>query len=153
MLKIVVERWFWESKILIGSLVELHAWLHSYLFFFLLEKLFLSNLNSSSIPSLSVELLSCFLLQSRHLSIAEFVEDFLLDTLLYTCLDTSRHLYLLRFTDLLHNGSARFVSHVSWSLFLDRLDFSPPKPLSLTPNFFLKVSSRFFQVFLHLVSF
>ena len=39
-LKIVVERWFWEFKMLIGSLVELHAWLHSYLCFSLLEKLF-----------------------------------------------------------------------------------------------------------------
>ena len=35
---------------LIRSLVELHAWLHSYLCFSLLEKRFLSNLNTSSIP-------------------------------------------------------------------------------------------------------
>ena len=35
---------------LIGSLVELHAWLHSYLCFSLLEKRFLSNLNTSWIP-------------------------------------------------------------------------------------------------------
>ena len=35
---------------LIGSLVELHAWLHSYLCFSLLEKLFLSNLDTSSTP-------------------------------------------------------------------------------------------------------
>ena len=49
-LKIVVERWFWELKMLIGSLVELHAWLHSYLCFSLLEKLFLNNLNSISTP-------------------------------------------------------------------------------------------------------
>ena len=47
-LKIVVERWFWELKMLIGSLVELHVWLHSYLCFSLLEKLFLSNLDSFS---------------------------------------------------------------------------------------------------------
>ena len=33
-----------------GSLVELHAWLHSYLCFSLLEKRFLSNLDTSSIP-------------------------------------------------------------------------------------------------------
>ena len=48
--KIVVERWFWELKMLFGSLVELHAWLHSYLCFSLLEKLFLSNLDTSSTP-------------------------------------------------------------------------------------------------------
>ena len=41
MLKIVIERWFWEFKLLIGSLVELRAWLHSSLRFSLLEKLFL----------------------------------------------------------------------------------------------------------------
>ena len=35
---------------LIGSLVELHAWLHSYLCFSFLEKLFLSNLDSFSTP-------------------------------------------------------------------------------------------------------
>ena len=46
-LKIVVERWFWELKMLFGSLVELHTWLHSYLCFSLLEKLFLSNLDTS----------------------------------------------------------------------------------------------------------
>ena len=50
-LKIVVERWFWELKMLIGSLVELHAWLHSYLCFSLLKKLFLSNLDTFSTPS------------------------------------------------------------------------------------------------------
>ena len=50
-LKIVVERWFWGFILLIWSLVELHAWLHSYLCFSLLEKLFLSNLDSFSTPS------------------------------------------------------------------------------------------------------
>ena len=52
----LVERWFWEFKMLIGSLVELHAWLHSYMCFSLLEKLFLSNLDS-------------FLTPPRHLAI------------------------------------------------------------------------------------
>ena len=42
----LVKRWFWELKILFGSLVVYHAWLHSYLCFSLLVKLFLSNLNS-----------------------------------------------------------------------------------------------------------
>ena len=50
MLKIVVKRWFWGFLMLIESLVELHAWLHSYLCFPPLEKLFLSNLNSFSTP-------------------------------------------------------------------------------------------------------
>ena len=49
-LKIVVKRCFWEFKMLLGSLVVLHAWFHSYLFFSLLKKLFLSNLNTSSTP-------------------------------------------------------------------------------------------------------
>ena len=49
-LKIVVERWFWKFKMLIGSLVVLHAWLHSHLCFSLLEKLFLSFLDTSSTP-------------------------------------------------------------------------------------------------------
>ena len=49
-LKIVVERWFWGFIMLIGSLVELHVWLHSYLCFSPLEKLFLSNLDSFSTP-------------------------------------------------------------------------------------------------------
>ena len=49
-LNIFVERFFWELKMLTGSLVELHAWLHSYLCFSLLEKRFLSFLDTSSIP-------------------------------------------------------------------------------------------------------
>ena len=61
-LQIVVERWFWELKMLIGSLVELHASLHSYLCFSLLEKLFLSNLDTSSTPSY----LSSFSTSSYH---------------------------------------------------------------------------------------
>ena len=46
-LKIVVERWFWKFKMLVGSLVELHALLHSYLCFSLLEKLIFSWLDTS----------------------------------------------------------------------------------------------------------
>ena len=48
-LNIFVERWSWELKMLTGSLVELHAWLHSYLCFSLLEKWFLIYLDTSSI--------------------------------------------------------------------------------------------------------
>ena len=61
-LKISVERWFWELKMLIGSLVELHAWLHSYLCFSFLEKLFLSNLDTSS----TLGYLSSFSTSSYH---------------------------------------------------------------------------------------
>ena len=46
-LKIFVERWFWEVNMMFGSLVELHALLHSCLCFSLLEKLFLK---ASSTP-------------------------------------------------------------------------------------------------------
>ena len=49
-IKFVFERCFWELKMFIGSLVVLQAWLHSYLYFSLLEKLFLSNLDTSSTP-------------------------------------------------------------------------------------------------------
>ena len=58
---------------LIRSLVELHAWLHSYLCFSLIEKLFLSNLDNSSTLNLSIELLNCFLSQSRHLLTARWI--------------------------------------------------------------------------------
>ena len=160
---------------LIKSLVELHAWLHSYLYFSLLEKLFLSNLDTfstlswhlaicqalklflivistpsqqlggsieisfgSSIPSWqlggSIEISFGSSIASRQLvdwssfflafvelsldrpSIAESVEAFLLDTWLDTCLNTSRHLYLSKFTNLLYKGLARFPSHFSRSL-------------------------------------
>ena len=40
-LKIFIERWFWELNMLIGSLVELHVGLHSCLCFSYLEKLVL----------------------------------------------------------------------------------------------------------------
>ena len=41
---------FEEFKIMFGSLVVFHAWLHSYLCFSPLKKLFLSNLDSFSTP-------------------------------------------------------------------------------------------------------
>ena len=145
--KIIIERWFWESKMLIRSLVELHAWLHSYLCFSLIEKLFLSNLDNSSTLNLSVELLNCFLSQSRHLLTARWINqesscpfDSFSTTggsieLLSSCLlnsystpprqlnlsmpfmlNTSRHLYLSRFTGLLFKCRSWFPSHFSWSL-------------------------------------
>ena len=69
-LKIFVERYFWELKMLFGSLVKLHTWLHSYLCFSPLKKLFLKSwLDTSSI--LFVELPKLFLIAistaPRHL--------------------------------------------------------------------------------------
>ena len=74
-LKIFIERWFWELNMLIGSLVELHVGLHSCLCFSHLEKLVLK---ASSTPPrylldtlLFVELLQlcliAFLTTSRYL--------------------------------------------------------------------------------------
>ena len=61
-------------KMMFGSLVVLHAWLHSYLCFSLIEKLFLSNLDTfrylAYLLRFSVDLLS----QSRHLSIARWID-------------------------------------------------------------------------------
>ena len=52
---------------LFGSLVELHTWLHSCLYFSPLKKLFLKSwLDTSSISSYLLSLLSFFLLQSRQ---------------------------------------------------------------------------------------
>ena len=67
-LKIVVERWFWEFKLLIGSLVGLCAWLHSCLCFSLLKKLFLK---ASSTPPWHLAICRAskffFLSQSRQI--------------------------------------------------------------------------------------
>ena len=66
-LKIFVERRFWELKMLFGSLVELHTWLHSCLCFSPLQKLFLKSwLDTSSIASYLSSFLSFFLLQSQQ---------------------------------------------------------------------------------------
>ena len=180
-LKIVVERWFWELKMLIGSLVELHAWLHSYQCFSFLEKLFLSNLDTSSIPP-------------RHLAICRALKVFsyrnlnrsstadgsnekvhgpsiafqhpvdrssLISCVWCFCTSTlARHLYLSTVKSLtpfstpldtsfvkLYWGSIYTSSCnsnlISLDLSLNTSVFSTPKPLSLTPIFFLKVSSRF----------
>ena len=68
-----VERWFWEFKMLFGSLIELHVWLHSCLCFSLVEKLFFKQSQHLSTPSLSIELFSFFLSQSRYLLIARSI--------------------------------------------------------------------------------
>ena len=70
MLKIDVKRWFWGFIRLIGSLVELHAWWHSYLCFSLLEKLFLSNLDSFSTPPRHLAIYRAFQLLLTVISIA-----------------------------------------------------------------------------------
>ena len=87
-LKIFIERWFWELNMLIGSLVELHVGLHSCLCFSHLEKLVLKacstpprylavcrassafsyrNPDSSSTPSGSIKNASASSIASRHL--------------------------------------------------------------------------------------
>ena len=156
---------------LFGSLVEFHVWLHSYLYFSLLEKLFLRNLDNSSTPLDTWLIYRAHLLfssQSRHLSIVRWINQeisclldsssihwayFAMDTSrkfhlskllkLNTCLDTSRHLYLSRITELLYQGSNVIQSWFSQYVHI----FSPTKPLSLTPNLFLKQFSRLFKFF------
>ena len=161
-LKIVVERWFWELKMLIGSLVKLHAWLHLYLCFSLHKKLFLSNLNNfltlGYLPNFSTSFyrnLDSFLtarwinrqtfwtLDSWWINRASLL-SFLLNCsstaasaeayYAWHLLDTSRHLYLSRFTELLYICSVWPVSHFSRSisrqihLFTSQTLFSLSKP-------------------------
>ena len=80
-----------------------------------------------------------------HLLMAIFLDtylDRLLDT--FICRD-------LLMAYLFFSCDPQFISV---DLSLDTFVFSSPKPLSFTPNFFLKVSSSFFfQDFLHLVNF
>ena len=67
-LKIAAERLFWEVNMVFGSLVVLHAWLHSCLCCSLLEQLILK---ASSTPPLHLAICQAsklfFLSQSRHL--------------------------------------------------------------------------------------
>ena len=69
-LKFFVESYSWELKMLFGSLVELHTWLHSCMCFSPLKKLFLKSwLDTSSIASYLLSFLNFFLLQSwQHLN-------------------------------------------------------------------------------------
>ena len=87
-LKIFIERWFWELNMLIGSLVELHVGLHSCLYFSHLEKLVLKagstpprylavcrassafsycNLDNFSTPGGMIEKVPISSIASRHL--------------------------------------------------------------------------------------
>ena len=155
-LKIAIERWFWEVNMLIGSLVKLHVRLHSCLCFSLLEKLLLKasstpprylaicrassafsyrNLDSFSTPSGLIKKVPTSSIASRHLvdrlsscsCIWWFVPRHLLDTCIcrrpitqhlpHKCLDTSRQLYLSRFTEalfiLLMRSAAHFFQFLS----------------------------------------
>ena len=172
-----------------GSLVELHAWLHSCLCFSLLEKLFLKA--SSTPPQhlldtwLSVKLPSFFLSQSRQIVDSWWIDresfwtldsfsidggsiELLFLSLLYSSTPLRQlHLSTLFFstpssTDVsipLDTSICRELLRIyikdkrdpnfifSRSLSLDTSVFSPPKSLSFTPNFFLKVSSSFSRFF------
>ena len=165
-LKITVERWFWELKMLIRFLIELHAWLHSCLCFSLLEKLVFSNFDTwliyralklfliaISTPSWQlggsiekvpkcliafqqlVDRLSFFnrvwWILPWHFSIAASVDALTLDTFL----DTSRHLYLSSFTNLLYKGLAWFPSHFSRSLSWQIHPFTSQNTLLLQTSF------------------
>ena len=157
-LKIIVRRWFWEFKFLFGSLLKLHAWLHLCLCFSLLKKLFLK---ASSTPGY---LLSFQAFSYRNLDTSStphgLIEPHLL--CLKFCTSTfSRHLYLLMaksstpLDTFIHRALLKFYiyflmrskPHFSRSLSLNTFIFSPPKPLSLTPNLFLKGFSSFFKSF------
>ena len=79
-------------------------------------------------------------------STATSVDVYYARHLLDTCLNTSRHLYLSRFTNFYIKVQCDpFLTFLDLSL--DRLIFSPPKPLSLTPSSYLKVSSSFYKFF------
>ena len=108
----------------------------------------IDKLSRPSIAGGSIELVFIFSIEFflDRSSIAASVDVYYARHLLDTCLDTSRHLYLSRFTNFYikvqHNPFLTFLD-----LSLDRLIFSPPKPLSLTPSLFLKVSSSFYKFF------
>ena len=103
----IVERWFWEFKMLFGSLVELHVWLHSCICFSPLwkkkKKTIFQAISTAprhlSIPSLSIEPSVVFLSQSRHLSITRWINRESIcplnsSSIHRACfaMDTSRHL-------------------------------------------------------------
>ena len=108
-----------------GSLVELHVWLHSCLCFSLLKKLILKAcstpswhlfdtwwidresscpLDSFSTPSGLIEphLLCLMFLYLDTFSTPVSIDDQILDTWLHTLLDTSQHLHLSSFTEVLY---------------------------------------------------
>ena len=78
----------------------------------------------------------------QHLSTATSVDALTFDTFL----DTSRHLYLSSFTDLLYKGSVRFPSHFSRSLSRQICLFTSQNTLSDSKSL-SKCFSRFFKFF------
>ena len=139
--------------------------MHSCLCFSLFEKLFLKaistpsylssfqdfsyrNLDTSSTPGGSIKphLLCLMFLYLDTFSTPVSIDSQILDTLL----NTSQHLHLSSFTEVLyilpHVIRTSFLS-ISLSLSLDKSISSSPKHSHLTPNLLLKVSSSFFKSF------
>ena len=177
-LKILIERWFWELNMLIGSLVELHVGLHSCLCFSHLEKLLLKagstpprylavcrassafsnrNPDSFSIPGGSIKNGSTSSIAFRHL-----VDRLSFYSWFWWVI--SRHLprqvsrYLLTPTSVEiyywhYLSSLCDLVFISFDLSLDTSLFSLPKLSHLTPLTVPQGFFKFFQVFLHLVSF
>ena len=173
MLKIFIERWFWELKMLIGSLVELHTWLHSYLCFSLLEKQFLSYLDTSSIPPwylavswassafsyrnpysfstpggsiefLFLYLMICSLTPPRYLYLSKTI---FLDTFLDRCLDTflDRCLDTSRHLHLSRFTDALFnLALCDLNLILFNLSLNTS--LFSLPNYLISLQSLFLKV-------
>ena len=159
-LKFIVERYFWEFKMLFGSLVELHALLHSYRCFSLLEKLFLSNLDRSSTTGWinresswtfdsfsttdgSIELLLlCLCFLPRHL-----LDSCICRRCFYWHLSRqmARHLYLSRITKVLYKGQAWSGSYFSQSLSHQKCLFTSQTSLTHSKSF-SQVIFKLFQV-------
>ena len=180
-IKIVVERWFWEVNMVFGSLVELHAWLHSYLCFSLLEKLILKAsstpprhlaicqasklfliaistpprhlvdwsrnscpLNSFLTPGGSIEPhLLCLMFSYLDTYLTPIsVDGQILDTLL----DTSRHLHLSSFIEVLYILPRVIrTSFLSISLSI-ALSLHLPNTLISLPIFSLRFRQAFIRV-------
>ena len=109
-----------------------------------IDRDFFWALNSFSTASGSIELLFRFLLiypstDPRQLHLSTPFRS----TLVLTPLDTSIYQYLLGS----YLSANRDFPLIFLDLSLDRLVFSPPKTLSLTPNLIPKCSSSFFKFF------
>ena len=157
---------------LFGSLVKLHVWLHSYLYFSL-EKTVLKSISAAPrhllTLGLSIELFSFFLSQSRHLSIVRSIDQetycpldsssihqasFCLGHLLDSCicwtllkLDTFQHLSICRELLSFYLLGQRDLGLISLDLSRSLLTLHLPKPLSLPTNLFLKDFSVLIKFF------
>ena len=108
----------------------------------------IENVLGSSIASRQLVDRSSFLqlfveLSFDRSSIVASVDVVFLDTFLYRCLNTFICRDLLTFYIKVQRDPVLTFLNLSFN----RIVFSPPKPLSLSPNFFLKVSSRFYKFF------